>query len=286
MKSKNHICLVLVCLLLLGCSSTTHIPEVAEVTLTPLPTETNTPLPSATATRTSTLIPTETLTPLPTLLPKQAQEAFKKLFWDNTSCLAPCFMGIIPDKSSYEDVNAIFTNLGFGFKKTAEQDSVEFYATGYTFDSGIENRVRLYVQSGIVKGLLTLIQPPGNQGTSVRHELSTYSPNTLIDQYGLPSKVEFFADRGPSPLHVMYMYFDTRDLIVEYGYDLRLNLRVCPLTDQLHAIRIWLGQHLINPPSKAVPLEDATQMTMEDFSKLMTGNQNKACFYLKEEKFP
>jgi hypothetical protein len=85
----------------------------------------------------------------------------------------------------------------------------------------------------------------------------------------------------------MVMYFDAENLIVEYySYDLGAKLQVCPPTDQMDSVRLWMGQDPQYPPLEDVPLEKATSMTMEEFSKLMTGDPNKACFKLKPEIFP
>jgi hypothetical protein len=47
-----------------------------------------------------------------------------------------------------------------------------------------------------------------------------------------------------------------------------------------------MGKNPKDPPRVAVPLEKATSMTTEEFSKLMTGNPSKACFTLNGEIFP
>jgi hypothetical protein len=47
-----------------------------------------------------------------------------------------------------------------------------------------------------------------------------------------------------------------------------------------------MGKVPVYPPAEAVPLQDATDMTIEEFSNLMTGNPNEACFIVKGEVFP
>jgi hypothetical protein len=89
----------------------------------------------------------------------------------------------------------------------------------------------------------------------------------------------------------MVMRFDTVDLIVEYtGYDViprQKDLpKICPLTVQFDSVRLWMGKNPYQLPREAITLETATSLTMEEFSKLMTGDPNKACFNLKEEAFP
>jgi hypothetical protein len=63
-------------------------------------------------------------------------------------------------------------------------------------------------------------------------------------------------------------------------------LELCPLTNKPFFIKFWMGDEPRYPPPPSVPLEQATTLTLEDFSKLMLGEPNKACFKLKDEAFP
>jgi hypothetical protein len=95
----------------------------------------------------------------------------------------------------------------------------------------------------------------------------------------------------PGVSYAMVTYFDVVHTIIEYGisYDMQFensSFRICPLIDQHSGLRIWFGSNPEDPPLRGVPLEQATSMTIEEFSKLMTGNPNNACFNLKEEAFP
>ena len=130
------------------------------------------------------------------------------------------------------------------------------------------------------------VNPEKEKAGSPRKWLA-YSPETLINRYGSPSKVNFNVDRGEAPSYGMVMYFDSKKLIVEYySYDLGARWQVCPLLNQMDSVWLWMGRDPQYPPLEDVPLEKATSMTIEEFSKLMTGIPSKACFILKEEVFP
>lgn len=282
MTTKKYICLLLIHFMFFGCSSVANTSIAVTQSPTSLPAKTTT----SPMTSSVTLLPSETLTLSSTLMPDEAQEAMQALLWDNPDCLAPCFMDVVPEQTSSDDLSDLFRYLGRELRLTNIQGPNEFYEATYRFVSGLTIYIQPIVQSGKVKNINLLITPPDNQNSSTRLEWSAYSPDSLIAQYGLPSEVEFAADRGPSPIYVMDMYFDKIDFIIEYSYNLSLNLRVCPLIDQIYVIRIWSGKNPVNPPYKGVPLEDATQMTMKDFSNLIMGNQNESCFDLTEEMFP
>jgi hypothetical protein len=129
---------------------------------------------------------------------------------------------------------------------------------------------------------------PEKQKEGVPREWLAYSPESLIRHYGSPSRVDFFLGRGGSRTpYGMDIYFDSMDLIVGYSnFDLGAKLQVCPLSDQMWSVQVWMGDSFQNPFLPGVPLEQATSMKMDEFTKLMTGNPSTACFALNPEMFP
>jgi hypothetical protein len=286
MRSIHYVYIPLVfAVMLFGCvPSTSPIPPT--VTETQIPSLTLVP-PTASSAPTSTprSTPTTTLTPPATLEPKQARETIKTLLEEPIDCAAPCFWGIMPGQSTLGEANNIFIRLGLQLKYVNTLDHKAFYEVDYGSDNSFSIRPNLAIQSDIVK-YLTLYINPETQKVGVPRTWSAYSPETLINRYGSPSKVNFNVDRGESPSYGMVMYFNAEDLIVEYySYDLGAKLQVCPPTDQMDSVRLWMGKDPENPPLEDVPLEKATSMTLKEFSKLMTSDPNTACFDLKEEMF-
>jgi hypothetical protein len=277
--------LLVIGFLLSGCVSTDSV-------LTPTWTEAQSPSPTFIPPTTKpTLQLTRTTSPtLPaTLEPQQAKETIKTLFQDPVDCEAPCFWGIVPGQTTLDEAKNIFTHLGSQIKSTT-LDNKEFYGIAYDLDNGLSIIVTLTVQDEVVTDMRVYITPE-TQKTGVPREWSAYSPETLIKRYGLPSRVGFSVDWGPRTFFDMVMYFDELDLIVEYaGNNIISGTNespgVCPLTDQFDSVRVWMGKDPQYPPQNAIPLEKATSMTMEEFSKLMTGDPSKACFNLKGEMFP
>jgi hypothetical protein len=286
MKSTNCLSLLLVIALeLAGCMP---------ANLTTIPTLAETPVSSATLippTSTSTFTPTATVTPTlsPTLEPKQAKETIRILMQESVDCEAPCFWGIVPGKTTLQDATNIFAHLGISFAYTATLDGKDFYDANYNLHDGIEVSPLIAIQNNTVKSLDVGINDTSPEGSP--RKWIAYSPETLIKRYGPPSQVDFFLGRvAPSPTHSMKMYFEKEKLIVEYiGTNLLdhgSQLEFCPVNNQVDYIHIWMGDDPQYPPSPDVPLEEATSLTLEEFSNLMTGDTKKACFNLKEEAFP
>ncbi len=276
----------MIALSLVGCASadSTALPTITK-TRPPSPTVvsvTSTPSPAPTI--------TATLTPPVALEPEQAKETIRTLLREPVDCTAPCFWGIVPGQTTLGEAKNIFAKLRFSLEYTNTLDGKEFYDSAYDFDNGLSVSPLLAVQNNIVTTLTVYITPETQQ-EEVPREWSTYSPETLITRYGTPSRVDFFLGRvAPTPDYSIVLYFDTVDLIVEYyGYDYTFDgsfVQTCPLINQWNDVRIWMGKNPQYPPSLGVSLEEATSLTLEEFSILMTGDPQNACLKLKENVFP
>ena len=293
MKPISCLCFLLVITAVLsGCAS-------GESTATPISTETQHPSITSTLihpTATESPVPqTPTATLPPTLQPGPAQEAIRTLLQRPVDCAAPCFWGITPQQTTLGDAQALFTHLGLQLRHTDTGDGKDFYAAIYDFDDGLRISHELIAQNEIVTGLRVGIDPePSRKG--IPREWAAYSPDTLINRYGQPSEVDFSINNPPdsggatSASYNMTIYFEKVDLIVKYDYgEIRppiTSRTACPLTNHFTLVSIWLGQNPENPPPSEAPLDKATSMTMEQFSKLMTGDPSQACFDLKAAIFP
>jgi hypothetical protein len=262
----------------------------ALLTALPLPTlaPTETRVPAATATISR---PTPTNTPLATLAPQQAAAVLLELL-RVPQCLAPCFWGITPRQTTFEEAQQIFGHYGLALQPTTADDDIAHYAIEYEFESGLSIVIILGVQTQQVSAVRVLINPAINESANMPREWQAYSPETLIQEYGPPSRVEFWGGSSHEPgadlaLHyLLSLYFDSVDLIVTYNsaydfvkFDPTTELvRVCPLTDQFQVVRIWLGRNPEQPPLQAVPIEEAASLNIQEFSALLSGELGMACF--------
>lgn len=241
---------------------------------------------------TFTATPTETVTPtLPaTFTPLEANERIRAYLQKTVDCLAPCFWGITPGQTTLIEATNILASLGLELEQTNVQDNQEFYETNYDKEKDLEISIILGIQDNIVKTLDVGINDTSEVGTP--RKWAAYSPEALIDQYGVPSKVDFSLGRvTPTPTHSMVLYFKDAELIVAYiGSNLLSNsspqLEICPITNQVGFIKIWLGKNPRNPPKQGVPLEEASSLNLQEFAKLMLGKPEDACMNLNSEAFP
>jgi len=89
----------------------------------------------------------------------------------------------------------------------------------------------------------------------------------------------------------MIMYYDDDNLIIiyeEYHPDQPYSPLFCPLTAPFNRVLLWMGPNPPAPPltgSSRIPLEKVTSLTIDQFTRLMLGEPQKACFTFNEDTF-
>jgi hypothetical protein len=237
-----------------------------------------TPEPSPTRTMTST--------PYPPPNPEQAGEIVQILLQKSIDCSSPCFGGIVPKETTLSEARNILNNLGLNL--TAMNNDNQHFV--YNMRVQTHHDYLSLILTGHDETItdINLFLPPEKQRSDVAREWLAFSPETLIHRYGQPSKVNLVLSRGPTGEFIyMDVYFDNVKMIIEYKFDISFNkIRICPLVDQVIDLRFWIGNDPINPPEGGLPLEETTSLSLDTFSKLMTGEPKRACFNIKPEAFP
>ncbi len=293
MKQRYYAFFILVILIVVsGCTSVGSEMQTAP-TLKSYPTSTNKP-PTITPTLSPiprpSRTPDSTLTPLPTIEPEKVGETLKELLQEPIGCVSPCFLGIVPSQTTFSEAENIISSLGLKLEHSNTTGDKKIYETVYEFDSGLSINPLFTSKNSIIENI-TIYIIPEKQKSGIPREWLAYSPEMMINRFGIPSYVGFALDWGPRSFFAMAIYFDDVDLIVEYsGYDIiprqKGPSRICPLTDQFEDVRVWFGKNPINPPGGFVSLEQATSLTMENFSDLIIGNPANACLVVNGDAFP
>jgi hypothetical protein len=268
------------------------------LTLTPAIADTELPVPTVTVKlSTPTLSFTATPTPVDTLEPTQAMETIQPLLKDPLNCAVPCFFGITPGNTYLDDVRNFFSPLGLKHDEGTDPNSgMYFYSVGFESNIGRDSSAIFFTANSMVKNIV--VEPEITKQTEgSQREWIAYSPETLIKKYGQPSLVVFFLDWGQmySTALGMVMYFNDVNLIIlYYGRDMfphEPHPLFCPLTAPFELVELWIGP---NPPilpsyeynSDANSLEVATSLTMDQFTQMMLGDPQQACFTLNGDMFP
>jgi hypothetical protein len=268
-------------------------------TPSPIPSYTGTATKSATPTtqlRRITSTPTISLTVLPSLETTQVFEGLQKIRDQGMDCQSPCFIGIIPEETNFDQAVGIFNWLNNPLTSWGESYPNMYTSTLYYKDIGLTvemmkehdyvKNIRLRISLDIVyRGGITYPQIP---------VWPAFSLDALIKKYGPPTKVEILPSNGEDPSapgmpdYSMYLYFEPLGLTIAYEDGVTAKPRmskVCPLTDPYSGFEVWFGKDPAYLPGPGIPLEKATHLTLSQFSELMTQKTGPACFVINSKAF-
>lgn len=293
-RIKRTIFIVCICVGLASCNSV-HAPTITSTSVlsatdTPLsPVSSRTPTFTSTATLSPTLEPTATLTPLPILTQQASESEIKDLLQNDIDCKPPCFLGVIPEKTTVDELKLIFNRFGVSLHDFEGKGLA--YALEKFPNSEIPPGAVFHLSKGVVKSMrVSLYQT--NQ-----FEWSIYSPSVMLQRFGTPSNVTFGLDVIHEPTSTpwkawyhMTFFYDDLDLIIWYHRpDIRLDklITVCPNKDDFQGAVLWLGKSSYYPPSPDEDglLEEVTSFTLESFKEYLLLGPG-ACFYLKRDSIP
>lgn len=266
-------------------SSSSQLPILMPTTT---PTVNVTPSPSATFTQ----MPTLTLTPLPTLEPDQAEQAILELMQRNGDCSMPCFWGIIPGISDFDQTMAFLNHLG-GDVYNYGTDPVG-YETSYSCKKEMHIHVMFQEENSRVKNIRAMAY--GLSSLEIGSlDWAAFRPDNILRTYGMPSRVLFSLSYPTEPTtadtvgYDFVFFYDNQNLVIYYGEQRALDrpvIRVCPLVDTgMYGFDFWLGEGFENILDWGVEVQDASSLSVADFYNLMLGDPEDACFDLNADAF-
>jgi hypothetical protein len=298
-------CILLIALWIIipGCAPLPAQTTLNPVTITLSATESTSPAtktpnstltPSATPSKIPSITPSATPTLLPTLEPEAAQIAIRDLLMQDAECESACIWGMIPDHTTFQEAQNVFTHLNIPLNLTYKDGDRQFYQFYSMFGEGLDGNMTLIEQDGYVRDIRVDFHDPN--GPSKPGTWVYFSPRAILERYGPPTEVDLWVNLlggGPAPKpefteYDMTLYFEKPNLIVRYSDGLGKPgalVRACPLLDSFFGANIWLGREPHNPPLKSASLEEATSLNIDQFYDLMMQDPDKACFNIREDVF-
>jgi hypothetical protein len=214
---------------------------------------------------------------------------------ENGSCLAPCFWGITPGETSLGELKNIMLAFGIDLEYISSAGSIWFYHAPYEFSAHTSVNMSIAIRNELVRSMRIGVLPNSTHQNEDR-EWGTYSIDNLIQVLGNLSRVEVFVGQPRetngmvSTRYWLVAYFDINELIVSYQYELmntaERRFPICPAIDDIEFIDLWMGESPENTPIPAIPWEEATMASIDDFVDQMFTNAGQACFDLNPEQFP
>jgi hypothetical protein len=273
-----------------------------------------------------TIVPTKTVTPLllsatptqrkktpsftPTISPIALEAILAELISKNKGCRLPCWWGIEPGISSWGETEAFFRSIGEKPEARPKPDGTILHSVIMTnlFDNNLSMQIKVKESNGISE-----VIDVGSDGfydpQSFRTLWAAYSLDRVLKLYGPPSRVwvQTYNDQvqppgDPSRDYGLWVFYDQEGFILLYQGKYGHQFSLCPTfsdTGNLGPyIYIILTSREPNIPleelvgeqggilSSLFPIQQAAQITEEEFYKILTKDEAPICFKTNPKIWP
>ncbi len=238
-------------------------------TLTATLSSTSTPLPTLTA----TLLPT--LTPLPTLPAAEAKSQVVELLKTNKGCKLPCFWGIIPGLTSWDETKNFLDSFSSQSETLNFTKSPGFFGDFYFTHDGkaiVDLHLSMVVKNNLIQEISVM-----DFDVPSYHLAGFLSNNGTPDQVWLRTYSQVSYGGGDVVPFLIYLFYKDAQMIIAYGYGQGTvsgdQIQGC--IDGSPSLYIWsldrpltfqeagkLGGYL-QPNDKVLEISDATQGKMD-----------------------
>lgn len=237
---------------------------------------------------------TPRVTPFPTISHAEANEDVARMLQTNGNCTFPCFWGIYPDQTRYEEIYSITDHLGSSrFETLSENGHIRISSDfGLGDDIGVQVEFQADLQNDIVQNLKVLLLNLWK--TEVTPEdWSVYNMDEILRTYGVPDKVElFFSGPGNALSFLVHLKYERIDTSIAYSvkttetarYETPSSVIFCPEEVGANHVELHMGKHPFNMIPEGVPILKATGLTEQDFYELFTEDPS-ACLTLNRKAF-
>lgn len=248
------------------------------------------------------LEPTQIRIPKPTLTYERQKEFFE-LLRTNGNCNLPCFWGIMPGKTLWEDANSFLEPFSYNAPITVDNFRSTPAITAYdvaistTMDIDLTMVVNVDVnRDGVVKDIImrTEIFKDGYLGVDDKHMI-WYSLSEIFRRLGVPDQIYFYlGSRGDYSFDVVYEAVKAViEITGQAKQSVNGNYRVCPNFGDGDIAYLKIA---VVGPSDALdvktligypfwkgtpPFEEVAGLSVNDFYKLLTDEQQPVCFEIK-----
>ncbi len=260
--------------------------------ITAAPSSTSEPAP------TETHVPTPT--PLPTLIAEDAHTRLTNLIQGDVDCLLPCWFGVIPGQSDFNDAGNIFSQFSaIGITEFSSRWAYikviypTYYMTTVVYPTADGRADHILVDTSIswdANGKVLYAD------SSFRKTWQKYFLPELFTRYGAPEKIFLdttliAADPGSSYPYVLWVVYPQEGFLIRYeGENSRIgdNIRICPLQSRI-TMTLWnpemssyekymQGEMAMGTSLGPQPIESVTDFNIDTFYQRFKGAGFNTCF--------
>lgn len=195
-------------------------------------------------------------TPAVTLAPLEREQFVRDSLSENSDCRLPCWWGIIPGETTWNDTEKLLQHLGvrIGSVPGYGPHTILHGTGGFDFEGiSIENGFSFEETNGVIDAIL--INSDGyNKLEEFQSLWRNYSPKKILEVYGVPDRIwlnvtEAYAlARG----YHLWLFYDELGFMIRYPGDVMdaPTLHICPVLESMRAIDLSL-----QAPNNRLPLE-------------------------------
>jgi hypothetical protein len=259
-------------------------------------TSTATLLPSITQPPTLDLPPllTPRVTPFPTITDADASDDVAYMLQTNGDCLFPCFWGILPDQTRYEELYSVIDKLGGSRFEVLQKNGHIRISSDFGFGEniGVQTDIQADLQGDIVRDLKILLLNLYDDEVTPE-DWSAYNMDEILKTYGAPDKVELYFSGSNIALDIdVQLKYESIDTILVYyagtteytQYETPSSIIYCPQEFDINIVELHMGKNPFNTIPDGVPILKATGLNEQEFYRLFTENPS-ACLTLNRKAF-
>lgn len=280
----------------------TLTPSAPTLTATSTPSPTSGPTSTVSPTPTSSVTPEPSLTPLPTLSPAEAMRLTRGLLEDNSGCRLPCWWGIIPGETSWQEARQFLapfaTKIEQGGSGVIVEDGDTYQTTNYsvTYDiAGVPlgGGALFSIKNGMISSIYV-----GPAST-----VQSWKLHQLLTDFGEPEKILLKTYPNTPELYLPFrlvLFYANHRILAFYEYEAQQEgdlLQGCPLPV---GPELWLWgpnevwtekdiEEIVSGPDSPNPLrslEEVTDISIDDFFQAFKNPESNSCIYTPVDFWP
>jgi hypothetical protein len=276
--------------------------------LTPNPSET----PRIINSEIKTVSPPFTPVPLPSLTTEEQMTYIKNLLEPNIHCQLPCWWGVVPGVTSWQESKNLLFYLGGPIREFQTESGRQFRAARFSGLPEINlNFIKHDATSLTVDEIIVSGNRSGNQDQSdfeIFWEL--YSPKEIMMRYGVPSRIVLDTTGiiGLSEIgkhgYTLWVFYETLGFMIRYDgliadsptfrfcFELKEGVGdiyriILTLQNPKSPLPLeWDDSILRTNPLQGMSIQDVSGMNNEEFHSFFTQSKQSHCFYTPHEIWP
>lgn len=220
----------------------------------------------------------------PTSSTEISTEKISDLMKTNGLCADLCFWGIIPNESTFDNSVMFLDSLGKG-GLLGTYDFGKYFNITYLVENKLSIGAVILEENDLVKTINVSIR--GLQQNNITlSDWAPFTPNQIIQKYGKPTKIEVGFGEGQNGFISYQMLFSYHNISLyilysgeDNAYRPDATLHACPLAkNKIGGFDMSIGDSLNTPLAFMYSIEQISNLSLIEFSEMLSGNQEDTCF--------